>query len=190
VPTDRELFLFFGEIRGPKGLWRLLDSLRVLRAEQEARICLAIVGQAEPVVEQRLASELKVIGASTQLMILRRAAYVDDTELFEWFTAADVVIAPYVRHAGTSGILLLAAAYRKPLITQAYGAMGKLVREHSLGLSIDTNNPEELSGAIERCLGELLPSEWDAETAYALARNQSHEKFGETIFGALRPFFV
>jgi glycosyltransferase involved in cell wall biosynthesis len=190
VPADRELFLFFGEIRGPKGLWRLFDSLRLLRAEQEARICLAIVGQAEPVVEHRLASELRVFGASTQLMILRRAAYVDDTELFEWFTAADVVIAPYVRHAGTSGILLLAAAYCKPLISQDYGAMAKLVRENSLGLTVDTNDPTELARAIGRCLGETPPHEWNAETAYDFALNHSHEKFGEAVLGALHPFLV
>jgi glycosyltransferase involved in cell wall biosynthesis len=190
VPADRELFLFFGEIRGPKGLWKLLDSLRFLRADQEARICLAIVGQAEAVVEQRLASELKEIGASTQLMILRRAAYVDDTELFEWFTAADVVIAPYVRHAGTSGILLLAAAYRKPLISQDYGAMAKVVRENSLGLTVDTNDPTQLARAIGRCLGETPPHEWNAEKAYGFALNHSHEKFGQTLIGALQPFLV
>ena len=134
VPADRELFLFFGEIRGPKGLWKLLDSLRFLRADQEARICLAIVGQAEAVVEQRLASELKEIGASTQLMILRRAAYVDDTELFEWFTAADVVIAPYVRHAVVTDRLRSYPA--------AFRAIG-LTAEHDRGLR--ANNRAENS---------------------------------------------
>jgi glycosyltransferase involved in cell wall biosynthesis len=188
VPADRKLFLLFGDITSRKGVWKIIDSLGKLTHEETARICLAIVGHAEAIVEQPLAQRLKAASASTPLMIIRRAAYVDERELGDWFTAADVVLAPYVRHVGMSGILLLAAAYRKPVISQDFGAMGRVTLEYRLGLTADPTNPTDLVRAMRRFLDETPPPDFDPELAYAFAREQSHEQFGETLLGALKPF--
>jgi glycosyltransferase involved in cell wall biosynthesis len=187
APKDRKLFLFFGDIRGRKGIWRLMDALEHLTGAERAETCIAIVGHAESSVEMRLMRLLKSL-ADTPLSIIRRAAYVDEGELGDWFTAADVILAPYSHHVGMSSMLLLAAAYRRPAISQNFGPMAKLTEESRLGLTVDSCDPEALADAMRRFLDGESPPEWDPEKAHALAERQSEENFGKTLLDALRPF--
>ena len=188
VPADRMLFLLSGEINAQKGVWKLLDALRRLAPEESSRICVAIVGRAEAAFEERLASHLETLAASTPVIALRRAEYVDDSELSDWFVAADVVLVPYLHHVRVSGILLLAAAHRKPVITAAQGFLGRLTRKYRLGLTIDPRDPAELARAITSFLGETPPPGWDPEVAYAYANERSADKFGARLLDALQPF--
>jgi glycosyltransferase involved in cell wall biosynthesis len=188
VPADRQMFLLFGEISGRKGVWKLLDSIDELTSGEATRMCLAVVGRAEPIVEQQLAARLEAVVASTSLAIIRRAAYVDESELDDWFMAADVVLAPYTRHFGMSGILLLASAYRKPVISGRRGAMGRLTHKYRLGLTVNPGNRAELARAMGNFLRKTPPGGWKPEAAYAFAKGRSRDKFGEQLLGALRPF--
>jgi glycosyltransferase involved in cell wall biosynthesis len=187
IPVGRKLFLFIGDISGRKGLWELINSLSALTTEEMQLIFLAIVGYAEPHFDQRLAPILERL-AATPLSIARRAAYVDEAELGDWFTAADVVLAPYMNHVGVSGILLLAAAFRRPVISSDFGPMGRLTRDHRLGLTVNTSDPSALAAAIRSCLGDTAPPGFDPEIAYALAKEQSHEKFTNTLLEKLGPY--
>ena len=188
VPAGRKLFLFFGDIAGRKGLWELINSLGALTTEEMQLMCLAVVGHAEPHVERRLAPRLERLAAATPLSIMRRPAYVDEAELGDWFTAADVVLAPYMHHVGMSGILLLAAAYRRPVISQDFGPMGRLTRDYRLGLTVNPSDPSALAGAMRSFLGETPPPVFDPEVAYALAKEQSREKFTDTLLEKLGPY--
>jgi glycosyltransferase involved in cell wall biosynthesis len=189
VPADRKLFLLSGDINGRKGVWRLLESIAQLTPEESARICLAIVGRAEAAFEQRLVPQLEAVAASTQVAFIRRAEYVDDGELSDWFIAADVVLVPYIHHVRVSGILLLAAAHRKPVISAVQGPLGKLTRKYRLGVTVDPNEPEELARAMVSFLDETPPAGWDPEIAYAYAAERSADKFGGRLLAALRPFW-
>jgi glycosyltransferase involved in cell wall biosynthesis len=188
VPDTRKLFLLFGDITPRKGLWTLIHALQKLTPEEEARMCLAIVGHAEPDLEKQLAAELETLAAGTQLAVIRRASYVDDVEMANWFTGADVVMLPYLNHAGMSGVQLIAAAHRRPVISQAFGPMGRLTREYQLGLTTEPSDPVALAGAMRRFLGEGPSPGFDPKVAYALAKQQSHEKFAETLLRALGPY--
>ena len=182
VPASRKLFLFFGDVSGRKGLWELIDSLGALTIEEMQLTCLAIVGQAEPHVERRLAPRLERLAAATPLSIMRRAAYVDEAELGDWFTAADVVLAPYIQHVGTSNILFLAAAYRRPVISQDFGLMARLTRDYRLGLTVNPSDPSALAGAMRSFLGETPPPVFDPEVAYALAKRACNTRNLLTLF--------
>jgi glycosyltransferase involved in cell wall biosynthesis len=188
IPDGRRLFLFFGDIGGRKGLWELIHSLSALTTEEMQHICLAIVGYAEPHFEQHLAPTLERLATATPLSITRRAAYVDEAELGDWFTATDVVLAPYINHVGMSGILLLAAAFRRPVISQDFGPMGRLTRDYRLGLAVNPSDPSALADAIRSFLGDTPPPAFDPEIAYALAKKQSHEKFTNALFEKLEPY--
>jgi glycosyltransferase involved in cell wall biosynthesis len=188
IPVGRKLFLFFGDISGRKGLWELINALDALTTEEMQLISLAIVGYAEPHFERRLAPKLERLAAATPISITRRAAYVDEAELGHWFTAADVVLAPYMQHVGMSGILLLAAAFRRPVISQDFGPMGRLTRDYRLGLTVNPSDPSALAAAIRSFLGDTPPPVFDAEIAFALAKEQSHEKFTGTLLEKLGPY--
>jgi glycosyltransferase involved in cell wall biosynthesis len=150
--------------------------------------CLAIVGRAEPHVERRLAPKLQRLAAATPLSIMRRAAYVDEAELGDWFTAADVVLAPYRQHVGTSNIIFLAAAYRRPVISQDFGLMAKLTRDYRLGLTVDPSDPSALASAMRSFLTENAPPVFDPEVAYSLAHEHANEKFTDALIEKLGPY--
>ena len=187
VPPDRRLFLLFGDLRARKGLWKVFAALAHLTPEECAKACIAVVGYAEPQVEQRIASEIAAL-AGKPMSVIRDARWVSDDDRDAWFDAADVVLAPYVRHIGSSGILMLAAAHRRPAISQDFGLMGRLTREYGLGITADTRDPADLARAMRDFLGAVPPPGWDADKAYAYAQSQSCERFGAVLGGALQPF--
>jgi glycosyltransferase involved in cell wall biosynthesis len=188
VPGDRKLFLLAGDINGRKGVWKVLESVACLTPEESSQICLAFVGRAEASFEQELGPKLEAVATSTSAAVIRRAGYIDDRELSDWFVAADVVLVPYVRFVRVSGILLLAAAHRKPVISASLGALGRLTRENLLGVTVDPGDPSELARAMVSFLGNAFPPGWDPDVAYAYAQERSADKFGERLLDALGPF--
>ena len=188
VPPDRHLYLFFGDFRTQKGTWRLMEALRGLKPEEASRICLAIVGHARDTIEERMSREVADLVATTPLTVIRRKGYVPDAEVNDWFDAANVVLAPYIRHPGSSGVLMLAAAHGVPAISQEYGLMGRMTRENRLGITVDPNDIAALTAALRQFLDPEPPAGFDRETARAFARRNSAELFGEQLFGALDPY--
>ena len=189
VAADRKLFLLFGDIRPRKGLWKLFAALSELTAKECAKVAIGIVGHAEPAIEDRIAAETAALSGKP-ISVIRRTGYVSDAERDAWFDVADVILAPYLRHTGSSGVLMLAAARRKPIISQDFGLMGRLTRENRLGLAINTDDPKALGQAIRKFLGATGPPEWDPDTAYAFARSQSEERFAAVLVDSLRPFMT
>jgi glycosyltransferase involved in cell wall biosynthesis len=189
VAGNRKLFLLFGDLRPRKGLWKLFAALRELTAEECARAAIGLVGHAEPAIEDRIAKETAALSGNP-ISVIRRPGYVSDAERDAWFDVADVVLAPYLRHTGSSGVLLLAAARRKPVISQDFGLMGRLTRENRLGVAIDTFDPKALAQAMRGFIGAAGPPEWHADKAYAFARSQSEERFATVLIDSLRPFMM
>jgi glycosyltransferase involved in cell wall biosynthesis len=62
--------------------------------------------------------------------------------------SARCALLPYPRHAGMSRVLLEACSVGTPVVTDNFGLLGHLVREHRLGLAVDTADPLALRGAV------------------------------------------
>jgi len=73
--------------------------------------------------------------------------YVDDTDIQIFMNAADVVVLPY-DDITTSGVVLLAYAFKRPVITTRVGGMADVVIEGTTGLLIPPKDPLELKNAI------------------------------------------
>ena len=190
LPLDRTVFLLVGDISARKGIWKLVESASGLALEDAARCCVAIVGRADEKLERRLAAQIDDLTASRPIEVVRRNEYVDEGELGDWFIAADVVLAPYIHHVGMSGILLLASAHRKPVISTELGAMGKLVREYRLGMTVDSKSADELRRAMTSFIEGASLLCWEPGKAYSFAEDRSHDKFGGRLIDALRPFLA
>ena len=106
----------------------------------------------------------------------------------DWVTAADVVLAPYIQHVGTSNILFLAAAYRRPVISQDFGLMASLTRNYRLGLTVNPSDPSALANAMRSFLGENPPPVFDPNVAFALANEHATEKFTDALLEKLEPY--
>ena len=73
--------------------------------------------------------------------------YIPDSEVTDYFSAADVVALPY-RTASQSGITQIAYFYNLPVIATNVGGLPEIVDEGKSGFTISPENPEELAAVL------------------------------------------
>jgi glycosyltransferase involved in cell wall biosynthesis len=112
LPAAGLVFLFFGIVRRYKGLLELLEWWPAIRSEW-GRAVLFIAGEFWDSRELYLA-RIKALGIEDSVVIDDR--YIPNEELGIHFSAADVVLAPYLRKTG-SGVAQMARGFGKPVVT-------------------------------------------------------------------------
>lgn len=185
IQAGRQVFLLFGALNGRKGIYQLLDSIALLPAAVHDRLCLLLVGEANPQEQSRINAEVAEICQTTTMQIITHYEYVPESDVQAYFHLADLVLAPYQRHVGMSGILLLAAAAQKPVLSSNYGLMGELVRRYHLGLAIDSTQPSEIAQGILQFLSTEPDLIGNTATMKTFAEQNSVEQFAATIFNAI-----
>ncbi|MGF1491701.1 MAG: glycosyltransferase family 4 protein [Microcoleaceae cyanobacterium] len=185
IDPHRQVFLLFGALTERKGVHQLLDAIALLSDQHCQQICLLFVGQLALRIEAQLKSQIESICQAKPVQIITQYGYVPEEDIQAYLSLADVVLAPYQEHVGMSGILLLAAAAEKPLLSSDYGLMGEMVRRYELGLTLDSTQPLEIAEGLTRFLKEPLEQFFDREKMRCFAEQNSAEKFAETIFQQL-----
>jgi glycosyltransferase involved in cell wall biosynthesis len=136
------MVLFFGFIRPYKGLIHLLRAMpQVLSV---IHCTLYVVGEFYE-KKDRYLQELKRLGIEKSVRIIDR--YISNEEVPLYFSAADVVVLPYIS-ATQSGVVQIAYAFEKPVITTNTGGLPEAVREGETGLLVPPEDPEALAEAI------------------------------------------
>ncbi len=140
--ADRRVVLFFGLVRRYKGLGVLLDALLALPPEAGYR--LLVVGEFydDPA---RYRERMDALRARGQLLLVDR--FVRNEAVGDYFCAADVVVAPYLS-ASQSGVIQLAYAFDKPVITTDVGGLAEMVVEGRTGYVVPGGDSAALARAI------------------------------------------
>lgn len=187
IPGQRTAFLLFGELTVRKGVLVLLKALTVLPKELAASIAIVIAGRAEPHLHQQIIDGIQQVSvAQPRLWIHFEGRFLHNGEIAALVSRCDVILAPYQRFVGSSGILMWAAKFSKPMITQDYGLLGQLVRTHGLGHDVDTTSPAVLADAISGAVRLGPRSLYDTERAAAFVTHRTPEKFARALLhGAL-----
>ncbi len=163
LPTDRAVLLQFGFQRAYKGLSFLLDVLVELR-ENSGQIPLLLVVGEHWNGSSALKAQVLRLGLGEQVRWFDR--YVSDQEAGLFFSAADLLVAPY-RRATQSGALKLALGFGLPALASA-GTLDP--RELPLeGLRIlPAEDAAAWARGIAAALREPLPApQIDASAAWA-----------------------
>lgn len=74
--------------------------------------------------------------------------FVTDPQLASELAGADIILAPYQNHIGSSGVMHWAVAANKPLIAQDTGLIGYQVSKYGLGAAINCRKPELVANAV------------------------------------------
>ncbi|MFC2150700.1 glycosyltransferase family 4 protein, partial [Calditrichota bacterium] len=80
--------------------------------------------------------------------------YVPNEEVGDWFTAADVVVLPYLT-ATQSGVIPIAYQFNRPVIATNVGGLPEVVDEGSTGWLVNPGDPTGLAKAINSFFTEL-----------------------------------
>jgi len=140
LQKDAFVALFFGNIRTYKGLDDLVQAFAEVD-DVEAR--LLVVGRVtEP-------HALDGVRAAEDPRILLHTGWIDDAEVAMFFRASDVLCAPF-RSVTTSGSVLLALTFGKPLLAPRLGTLRDLPGD--VGWLYEPDEPGSLSAALRAAL--------------------------------------
>jgi glycosyltransferase involved in cell wall biosynthesis len=181
-PAGRTGFLLFGYLAERKGPLAVLDALRQLPPDVADRVAVLFAGRVDPALRpelerRRLAVERERPGLWLRIDDRR----LDRGELTALVRQSDVVLAPYQRFVGSSGVLLWAALNERPVLAQEYGLVGRLTREHKLGLSVDACAPSEIARGIGLMVTEGPGQFFDAQAALRFAAAQTPSRFASLV---------
>jgi Glycosyl transferases group 1 len=109
---------------------------------------------------------------------------LSEDEIGQLLVRADVVLAPYQRFVGSSGILLWAARAGKPVLTQNFGLIGRLVRDRHLGLVADVESETGLLAAIRRVIHDGIDAFFDPGSLQSFVAERPPHRFAGTIWHA------
>ena len=144
LPPDLPVLLALGTLRPYKGLEALLDAFAAL---PPGTAHLLIAGGAK--VPSYAAALARQVARTPGAQLIPR--HVPDGELPLYLGAADLVILPY-RHLLTSGILLWAMSYARPVVAPAFGPVAELVCDGQEGFLYAPGDSAALPAALERAL--------------------------------------
>lgn len=188
IEPDRKILLAFGRLADSrKGTAELIKALSSLPDELCRQLCLLLVGEPDPSGQSILESWLSSVRQSLPMQIVTNYGYIPESDVSQYFQLSDIVLAPYQKHVGMSGILLLAAAAQKPVLGSNYGLMGEMIRYHKLGVAVDTTSISELARGLSCCLLEPQERLFDQQQARYFAQQNSPNQFASTIFQHLSP---
>jgi len=151
IEQNGKVLLFFGLVRTYKGLHVLLHALpRVVRKFPEALLLVAGEFYEDVDIYRKQISKL---GIGNHVRLVDR--YIPSGEVRDYFSAADVVVQPYIK-ATQSGVIQTAFQFAIPVIATDVGGLSEAVGD--AGLIVPADNPGALGSAIERFFSEDLKS--------------------------------
>lgn len=150
LSEDEPVILFFGFVRRYKGLRHLLKALPVVR--QQLPVRLLVVGEfwedARPYHDL-----VRQLGLSDAVQFY--SEYVPNEKLAVYFSAADVVVLPYLE-ATQSGVAQIALGFETPVIATSVGGMPETIEDGRTGLIVPPADSAALSNAILKYFHEEL----------------------------------
>jgi glycosyltransferase involved in cell wall biosynthesis len=142
------LLLFFGYVRGYKGLRVLIEAMPKIRAAVPAT--LLVVGEFyEAIASYENLVERLGLGEAVRF----ENRYVGNEEVEAFFLASDLVILPYLS-ATQSGIVQIAIAFDRPVIVTDVGGLPEAVSPEKTGFVVPPKNPAALAAAVVRFFEE------------------------------------
>jgi glycosyltransferase involved in cell wall biosynthesis len=152
IDTNQKVVLFFGYIRKVKGLDILLKAFETI-AQVFPDTTLVIAGsviQGESFDEYRKMIQRMRNGRRVKCFL----RYIEHHEIPAFFTAADVVVLPYLAFHSQSGVGHLAHAFAKPLIATKVGGLPELVENNRTGIMVSPGDADQLAQAMTTLLGD------------------------------------
>lgn len=151
LPEEAPVLLFFGFVRRYKGLHVLLEALpQIIEHLPDARLVVAGEFYDDKAFYESLIEKYQ-LGPYLHL----HDGYVSDEDVATYFSAADVVVQPYVS-ATQSGVAKIAYHFERPLIMTDVGGLAEMMPHEEAGLVVPPEDPDALAGAVRRFFGEDL----------------------------------
>jgi hypothetical protein len=176
ITPDKLVLLHYGIGTRRKGLHLVIQTM--LSSTRPEGWHLLYAGQLSN--DKKIARGLQRLSNRGDATVLNR--YVSKAEEQACFAATDIVLLPYVRHFGSSGVLALSTAAGKTVVTSDDGLIARRVRERELGLCFASGNAHELEKTLKTAQATLAsnPRQF-TEAAHRYARGCNRQAFRDAL---------
>jgi len=140
IDPQRKIILFFGFIRGYKGLDLLIEAMEHLPDDYLLLIAGEVYGSFDDYERQ---IREKNLFAKVKLFV----RYISDNEVPNFFSAADVCVLPY-KTATQSGIVGISYHYELPIIATDVGGLNEMIVPYGTGMMVRKPEQHLISAAI------------------------------------------
>jgi len=145
--SAKNIILYFGIIRDYKGFDILLNAIAELK---DSGLDFHLLAGGECYGSDEKYTQL-IFNLGISDYITWHNKYIPDSEVSNYFSAADVVALPY-RTASQSGVAQMAYSYDLPVVITEVGGLPEIVDEGQSGITIEPENPKELANILEKNL--------------------------------------
>lgn len=159
LDADSRYLLFFGLIRGYKGLDWLLEAVAMAAPEMgNTKVIVAgeFYGDGE-----KYHTMAKQLGIDERIVWHTR--FVPDDEVRYYFSAAEMVVQPY-KTATQSGVTQIAYHFGTPMIVTRVGGLPEIVPHGKVGLVVEPS-AQGVAQGIEQYLTTMQSSDFEAGLA-------------------------
>lgn len=172
IQGEAKVILFFGNVRPYKGLDTLLAAFRLARRELE-NVVLVLAGEIWKGEEGWISTIPKDMKPDIKIY----PRFVPTTLAGIFFEACDLVVLPYKKLHGQSGVAAAAHAFGKPLLVTDVGGLSEMVRDE---LAVARpNDPEDLAQRISTIMGDSDILNRLSEDSLSCARDFSWDKIAQ-----------
>lgn len=175
LPDDARVYLYFGYIKPYKGVEDLIQAFSQVGDEGAM---LLIAGKP---LDTSIKQNVDAL-AAPDTRVRTFLQYIANDDIQNYFRAADVVIFPF-RNTQTSGSLMLAMSYGRPIIAPRIATLPEYVDDSS-GILFDPDLPGDLARAIQDA--SKAPLEELARNARLRAESLRWADMADVHLGAYR----
>jgi len=143
LAMDSPVILFFGLVRPYKGLQDVVSALPLVVSELPG-LRLVVAGE---FWEDLSGYESRIEALGVENSVLIHEGYVPNEDVGLYFSAADLLVAPY-REVTGSGVVQIAKAFGLPILTTRIGAMVELARSTPDVRLVEPGDSDALASAI------------------------------------------
>ncbi len=181
IDADARVLLFFGNIREYKGVDDFIRTIALLKEKYDGKITGLIAGQPWKNA-QELDQIIREHGVSDN--VVTHLKYIPAGELRTYFTATDVVLLPYKKMDGQTGVGNVALDYHKPMVVTEVGGLPELVLEKDC--IVPPNRPDRLAEQTLKILTDAALAERLAQDSKKLVQSNSWEAISEKTIAVYR----
>lgn len=148
IPQTAKVFAHFGGLAKRKGTLDIIQSIRSLDNEKRSNYWFVFAGVVSEEIKDsfyHIYDELK-----NDSHIIVKDEFCSYEYLASLCQACDAILAPYHETDLSSGMFGYASQFGKPLIVPSQGLIGKIVRQHNLGVILGAINEKALSESYDK----------------------------------------
>jgi len=142
---ENYIILYFGLIRKYKGVNHLIEGFSQIPPEEAGPFRLLVVGE----VWDDLGLKELIEASPQRDKITLRDEYVPDEDVSLYFSAADLLVLPYLR-ASQSGVAHIAITYGMPVITTKVGGLAESMSSYDGAIFVPPGDSSAIRDAILR----------------------------------------